>query len=206
MSMSGFKKRGFLALLAAAVLFLLIFLASCASGSKEMEVPPVTESSFSLNGADYPPVPLLQDFIDRGWKQGKSVEVTGNYTEEDGPTNLIPTGYRLTSGKYEIDAYLDVDDCRSGTKPGACRLRSLSLYGYDVESFCLDGNELAGIDRERILTVLGSPDSADEREYGVIYGYSLPEKRISEISFAFPNSLDTVAQIFVVFDLAASGE
>lgn len=208
MSLSVFKKWGFRVLVVTAVLLLLIAVAVTVAADRtgDREVTPVTEPSFALNGADYPLSPVLQDFLDRGWKQGKPVEQTGNYVEGEGPMDLVATGYLLSSGENHVNVYLNVDDCRSGQSPGACRLRSLSLYGYDVESFCLDGNELAGIDRERILTVLGSPDSADEKEYGVIYGYSLPEKRISEISFAFPNSLDTVAQIFVVFDLAASGE
>ena len=208
MSLSVFKKWGFRVLVVTAVLLLLIAVAVTVAADRtgDREVTPVTEPSFALNEADYPLSPVLQDFLDRGWKQGKPVEQTGNYVEGEGPMDLVPTGYSLTNGGSRVSAYLDVDSCRGGAEPGACPLRSLSLYGENVESFCLDGKELADVDSARITELLGEPDRVEEKPNGMIYHYSMPEKGISEITFAFPNSLDTVAQIFVVFDLAASGE
>ena len=203
MSMSGLQKRGLRVLLAAAGLLLLILIVIAVAGSKEVSSPspsPVTQPSFTLNGADYPHAPILQDFTDRGWKLGYSVEQTGHYTQGEGPTNLVSTGYRLTSGENEISVYLDVDARRDGIEPGACKLRSLSLSGSNVESFCLDGNELTEINSSRMIELLGNPYKVDEKEQSVIYHYSRPEKGISEISFAFPNTLDTVGQIFVVFE------
>jgi len=98
-----------------------------------------------------------------------------------------------------VDAYLDYDDVRGGVQPGECRLRSLSVYGCDVDSFCLDGMELATIDSSDIIELLGEPDKADEEWLGKTYTYYMPEKGISSIQFTFPGTLDTVAQIFVVF-------
>ncbi|MGM9606898.1 MAG: hypothetical protein ACI3XJ_05280 [Oscillospiraceae bacterium] len=69
------------------------------------------------------------------------------------------------------------------------------------KNFCLDGRELARIDRDRIIDCLGEPDSVEKDEQGVIYDYFMPEKGIPRISFAFPDTLDTVGQIFIVFDL-----
>lgn len=192
------KKRWLYVLLAAVILLALVLILGAAF-RPEKEVPPVTEASFALNGADYPLSPVLQDLLDRGWKQGKPVEQTGNYVEGEGPMDLVPTGYSLTNGGSRVSAYLDVDSCRGGAEPGACPLRSLSLYGEDVESFCLDGKELADVDSARITELLGEPDRVEENPNGMIYHYSMPEKGISEITFAFPNTLDTVAQIFLVF-------
>lgn len=189
MSISGFKKRGPRVLLVAVVLLLLIAIAVSAvavnTGGKK--VPPVTEPGFSLNGEEYPLSPVLQDFIDRGWKLGKSTEQIGNYVEGEGPADLVATGYLLSSGEDHVNAYLNVDDCKNGLKPGECKLRSLRLYGENVESFCLDGKELANIGSDQIVDCLGDPDSVDEEEYGKTFHYSLPENNISGISFSFLN-------------------
>ena len=202
MGISGFKKRGLQVLLVAVVLFLLIAITVVAvvGNAGGREVPPVTEPSFLLNGEDYPLSPVLQDFIDRGWKLGKSTEQIGNYVEGEGPADLVATGYLLSSGENHVNAYLNVDDCKNGLKPGECKLRSLSLYGENVDSFCVDDKELAKIDGSRIIELLGNPDKVDEKEHGVIYRYSMPEKSIYEITFTFPYTLDTVAQIFIVFE------
>ena len=189
MGISGFKKR---VLLVAVVLLLLIAIvvSAVAVNTGGKKVPPVTEPSFSLNGEDYPLSPVLQDFIDRGWKLGKSTEQIGNYMEGEGPADLVATGYLLSSGENHVNAYLNVDDCKNGLKPGECKLRSL----------CLDGQELAQVDSSHIIELLGNPDKVDEKEHGVIYRYSMPEKSIYEITFTFPYTLDTVAQIFIVFE------
>lgn len=201
MNMSVFKKQGFRVLVVAAVLLLLIAVAAAviADRNGDREVTPVTEPSFALNGEDYPLAPVLQDFIDRGWRLGKSTEQTGSYVEGEGPMDLVATGYLLSSGEDHVNVYLNVDDCRSGQSPGECRLRSLRLYGEDVESFCLNGEELASVGSDQIADRLGDPDSVDEKELGTFYYYSLPENNISRISFSFLNSSDTVGQIFIIF-------
>ena len=196
------KRRWLYALPVAAVLLILAIIILVAFRGRQEGVLPVTERSFTLNGEDYPLTPVLQDFIDRGWAQGEPVGWSGNYTEEEGPTDIIATRYYLTSGSNRVDALLDDTALRDGEQPSACRLRSLSLYGEDVDSFCLDGKELAKTDSSSIIELLGNPGKVEEEEYGVIYHYSMPEKSISEITFAFPNTLDTVAQIFIVFDIA----
>ena len=162
-------------------------------------VLPVTDPSFALNGDDYPLAPTLQDFIDRGWKRGNWIQLTGGFSEEGKPTDVVPTGYKLTSGTNSLNAYLDEDACRQGVQPNECKLRSLRLTGEDVDSFCLDGKELSNVDRSRIVELLGEPDKIEEKELGVIYHYSMPEKGISEITFAFPSGFDTVTQIFIIF-------
>ena len=165
----------------------------------QRNVLPVTEPSFSLNGEDYPLAPILQDFIDRGWKRGNWIEQIGSYSEEGGPTDIVPTGYKLTSGDNRVNAYLDVEACRKGVQPNECGLRSMRFTGEGVDSFCLDGIELSNADRSRILELLGDPDEIEEKDLGVIYHYSMPEKGISEITFAFPSGFDTVTQIFIIF-------
>ena len=165
----------------------------------QRNVPPVTEPSFALNGEEYPLAPVLQDFIDRGWKRGNWIEQIGSYSEEGGPTDIVPTGYKLTSGDNRVNAYLDVEACRKGVQPNECGLRSMRFTGEGVDSFCLDGIELSNADRSRILELLGDPDEIEEKDLGVIYHYSMPEKGISEITFAFPSGFDTVTQIFIIF-------
>jgi len=195
------KKRWFYALLVAVVLLLLLSLIIIVAFRGGKDVSPVTEPSFTLNGEAYPLTPVMQDFIDRGWKQGEPAGWGGYYSEEEGPTDIIATGYYLTSGSNRVNALLDETALRDGKQPSACRLRSLSLYGENIDSFCLDGKELAKIDSSQIIELLGNPNEVEEKENGVIYHYSMPEKSISEITFAFPNTLDTVAQIFIVFDI-----
>lgn len=193
------KKRKLYVLLAVTVLLVLaVTLFSGFRGSEEEDVPLGTKVSFSLNGKDYAIAPVLQDFIDRGWKRGKTVEEIGIYTEEKGVMSPVPTGYRLTSGSSRVNAYLDVDSCREGLQLGACRVRSLSVYGYNVESFCLNGKELTKTNSEHIVDLLGEPNSIDGNADGEIYHYSFPDDGISEITFTFPNTLDTVAQIFII--------
>lgn len=160
----------------------------------------VTEPSFTLNGEDYPLGPVLQDFIDRGWKRGNWIEQIGSYSEEGGPTDIVPTGYKLTSGDNRVNAYLDVEACRKGVQPNECGLRSMRFTGEGVDSFCLDGIELSNVDRSHIVELLGDPDEIEEKDLGVIYHYSMSEKGISEITFAFPSGVDTVTQIFIVFE------
>lgn len=95
MSLSVFKKWGFRVLVVTAVLLLLIAVAVTVAADRtgDREVTPVTEPSFALNGEDYPLAPVLQDFIDRGWKLGKSTEQTGRYVEGEGPYG---------SGRYRV--------------------------------------------------------------------------------------------------------
>lgn len=69
----------------------------------------------------------------------------------------------------------------------------------NVESFCSNGSELAGIDCERIVEFLGDPDSVRSDAYGKVYTYR-PGNNISHITADFPNSSETVSEIFVIFD------
>ena len=197
---SVFKRWWFWVLIGAAVLLLLSLLVVALFGGTA-EVTPVENPAFSLNGEDYPQSPTMQDFLDRGWKQGDSVEQTGKFSEEDGVSELIYTGYRLNYGENHISAYLVEDDVRSELKTGQCRLRSLSLYGENVTSFALNGKELANVNRENIVEILGEPDRVKNETLGAFYYYSMQERGISEIQFTFPNTLDTVGQILIVFDV-----
>ena len=194
------RRWWFWVLIGLAVLLALSVLAIFLFGGTA-EIPSVENPSFTLNGEDYPKSPTLQDFLDRGWKQGKSIEQIGNFSEKDGVSNLTHTGYRLNSGENHVSAYLAEDDIRGDLEPELCRLRSLSFYGANVMSFYLNGSELATINRESILDALGKPDGVDEQALGVHYDYSMPEQGISKITFSFPGTLDAVGQILVVFDV-----
>lgn len=212
--MSAFKKRGLLVLLAAAVLCLAVLipvLAVRGSGSSgdvskkampELPVLPAKEVSFSLNGEDYPLFPVLQDFMDRGWKLSKPNSWAGGYVDGK-PTGLIVDGYVLTNGESKVYVSLKLDDCKSGLEPGECRLKDMSIYGSDVYSFCLDGKELSTIDSKQIIDVLGEPGSVEKEKYGEFYyygNYFVRERGITEISFSFPYSAETVQQILVTFE------
>ncbi len=198
------KKCWLFAVIAAIVLALALMIEVTFQGKRD--VAPVTEPSFALNGEDYPLAPVLQDFIDRGWKQGRAVEWTGGYTEETGVTNVVPTGYKLISGNHDVNVYLDAAAHRAGVEPSICRVRSLSVYGYDVNSFCIDGKELSDIDSAGITELLGKPANVEKREYGESYYYSMPEKGIDEISFTFLYARDSVSQIFIIFEASPQGD
>ena len=197
------KRWWFWALIAVAV-GVMVWLAVLVSGrfgiAAPAEIPPVENPAFTLNGEDYPEDPIVQDFLDRGWKLGKSLQQTGNYSEEKGVSNLVVTGYRLDFGEYHVSVNLDVEDVRSGLEPEQCRIISLTFYGEHVLSFGLDGAELSDITSGEIKDVLGEPDKREELAYGgTSYRYALPEKSISEISFIFKNADAPVGQIMVVF-------
>lgn len=159
----------------------------------------VDDPGFSLNGADYPALPVLQDFIDRGWVPNGVAEFIGDYSEKDGPTNLVAGGYYLVCGEDQIKALLNMDDCQNGVHPTERRMRSLSLNGEDVTSFCLDGKELAEANREELLASLGEPDATRQLESGVIYTYFEPGNGVSEVSFSFKGTDTPAIQIMVVF-------
>lgn len=198
--MNAFRStQKILSLPALALFILTLFL--CASCSSSVGLPPVSDPCFTLNGQDYPSQPILQDFIDRGWKLGDASEHSGDYSPTDGPSNIIPTGYHLTSGECWITAYLDVEARRDGTKPEQCKLRSLSVSGPNVDSFIIDGHELIYTDPAQLEAWLGSPDSADAEDLVSTCVYSMEDRGIKEITFHFPKTLDTVGQMLIIFDL-----
>lgn len=165
------------------------------------ELPPVEDPAFSLNGEDYPKAPVMQNFLDRGWKRGKALGWTGKYSEEGGVSKLVCTSYRLNCGENHVDVSLMEEDVRSGLKPEQCRLASLSLYGSNVMSFAVDGKELSNTSGEELTSLLGGADSARTWNGGYKLYYTMPELGISSINFSFPPGNDAVGQILVAFDL-----
>jgi len=139
-------------------------------------LPAIGDVSFSLNGQDYLIYPTLGDFLESGWELGEGMEKTGDWSEEEGPYNVVTTGYYLTSGDSQVSAYLNDQMARSGEAPETCLLRSLSLYGDDVvESLQIDGHEIAGVTQEQLVETLGEPYRLLEEEYGTQYYYSFPK-------------------------------
>lgn len=184
----------------AVVAAIVLILVAVLPKTDAVEIPPVENPAFTLNGQNYPQDPILQDFLDRGWKRGKWNQKAGIYDEQGRVTNLVVTGYQLNFGEYHISAQLNVEDVRAGLEPGQCRLTSLSLYGKNVMNFSLDGKELSCVTRSEIEEILGQADEEQELSFGgATYRYAMPEKSIPDISFTFKNSTDPVGQILVVF-------
>ena len=156
----------------------------------------VADPSFSLNGEGYPHAPILQDFINRGWTPDGASSYMGDYSKEGDPSNIVIRGYNMVNGDSEIEAALDMDECRDGLEPPLCHLDSLSLIGDEVDSLCVDGKELSGITADRLIELFGEPDQIS----GAFYEYSLPEEGISHISLSFPRAEEPVAQIMIIFD------
>lgn len=165
------------------------------------ELPPVEDPAFSLNGAEYPQSPVMQDLLDRGWKKGKALGWTGGYSQKDGVTDLVCTGYRMTFGEHHVRVQLVTEDVQSGLKPAQCRLQSISLYSSDVLSFTLNGQELAGISGAELTEALGEAKRMREWNDGYTLYYAMPELGISSVDFSFPPGADTVSQIIVAFAL-----
>ncbi len=162
---------------------------------------PEEEASFTLNGVTYPQNPVLQDLLDRGWSITDVAEQQG--TSPDGvakPDVLYDTGYTLESGDYNITAYLVESDVRSGLDAGECRLRSLSVWGTDVESFNLFGQEMVGINQDELQDALGEPTTRSQNTTDFIYSYSVPKQSISDVTFSFNiKASEQVGQMLVVF-------
>lgn len=66
----------------------------------------VDDPGISLNGADYPALPVLQDFIDRDWVPNGVAEVIGDYSEPDATRQLesgvIYTYFEPGNGVSEV--------------------------------------------------------------------------------------------------------
>ena len=162
--------------------------------------PQVNNPGFSLNGADYPMLPVLQDFIDRNWVPDGVAEVIGDYSEKDGPTNLTAGGYKLVREESQIKVLLNMDDCKNGVHPTERRVRGLSFRGTAVTSFCIGGQELAAANQAQLVSILGEPDATTQYEQGIIYIYSDPERGIKEFSFSFTGADTPATQIIVAFE------
>ncbi|MCD8368169.1 MAG: M56 family metallopeptidase [Clostridiales bacterium] len=189
-----------LVLVVAAVLFTVVV--AEADQEQNLNQVPEPEASFTLNGVTYPQNPVLQDFLDRDWVITDVVEQQG--TSPDGVTKpdvLYDTGYTLESGDYHITAYLVESDVKSGLDAGECRLRSLSVWGTDVESFNLFGQEMVGINQDALQETLGEPTERSQNTTDFIYSYSVPKQSISEVTFSFNiNASEQVGQMLVVFE------
>ncbi|MCC8103868.1 MAG: hypothetical protein LIP11_17020 [Clostridiales bacterium] len=143
-------------------------------------LPTIGDVSFSLNGQDYLIYPVMEDFLENGWELGESAEQIGDWSEEDGPYNVVTSGYYLTSGSSRMAVFLDDEMIRAGEAPETCSLRSLSLYGGSaVESLQIDGHEIAGATQDELLDSLGEPTRLLEERYGTTYYYFFPERGIS---------------------------
>lgn len=179
------------------LLLALLLCAGCSSG----EIAPVSDPCFQLNGHDYPAQPIVQDFLDRGWKLGEAAGYTGNYSPEDGPYDVIPSSYYLTDGEQQVKAELSVDELRDRVKPNNCHLTGLSVYGSDVDSFAFDGHELTTTDPEQLAAWFGEPGSQKTESVGTMCNYEINDGKLTQLQIAFPATLDTTGQIFLVFDL-----
>lgn len=180
---------------------LLLALLLCA-GCSSVGAAPVSDPCFQLNGQDYPAHPVVQDFLDRGWKLDEATQYSGDYTPEDGPGNVIPTGYYLTDGEQRITVNLAVEERRDGVEPENCHLVSLSVFGSNVDSVQIEGHELTGTDPEELASWLGEPDSKETESVGTICNYEMDDGKLTQLQVAFPAALDTVGQILIVFDRA----
>ncbi|MCD8104601.1 MAG: hypothetical protein LUF35_06285 [Lachnospiraceae bacterium] len=162
-------------------------------------LPTIGDVSFSLNGQEYLIYPALGDFLKNGWALGEGMEKIGDWSEEEGPYNVVTTGYYLTSGGFQVSAYLNEQMARSGENPETCLLRSLSLLGDDaVESLQIDGHEIAGVTREQLVETLGEPYRLLEEDYSTVYYYSFAQRGI-EMMVAYYKSGSGQTQISLSF-------
>lgn len=193
---SVFRRWWFWGLMGAAVLLLLLLLVVSVFGGSSGEVPPVENPAFTLNGVEYPSIPILQDFVDRGWKVRKPYGYTGTYSEEAGVSNLTVSSCTLKSGGNHVTVYLNREDLANGVERNQCRIKSLSLYGSNVMSFTVDNSELSQITRAEIEESWGEPYKVDGDR---TLFYMLPDVG-SRISFTFKNATAAVGQIMMQFE------
>lgn len=190
-----YKRWWFWLLLIAAAAAVIIIITSIFSVPNMSELEPVTNPAFSLNGVDYPQNATIQDFIDRGWKRGKAAEHQGDYTEKDGVTGLVTTGYRLTYGENYIKVFLNKEDRQSGIDPNECVIDRLSFYSDDITSFMLGSIELTTLQKDQVIDLLGEPDKIDDDLILSYTYFSRPEEGICYLSLGFSHSSNTVEQI-----------
>lgn len=191
------KRWWFWLLLIAATAAIIVILISVFFIPDTTGLEPVTNPAFSLNGVDYPQNATIQDFLDRGWKRGNVVEHQGDYTEKEGVSDLVTTGYRLSCGESEISVFLDKEDRQDGIKPNECTIERLSFYAKNVMSFQLGGVELTTIQKDQVIDLLGEPDRVtDDCTYNY---FSRPEEGIGSLYLSFSPSSDAVLQIIVCF-------
>ncbi|MCD7715348.1 MAG: hypothetical protein LUI39_02705 [Lachnospiraceae bacterium] len=162
-------------------------------------LPTIGDVSFSLNGQDYLIYPVMGDFLENGWELGERVEQMGDWSEEEGPYNVVTSGYYLTSRNNQVAVYLDDEQIRAGEASESCFLRSLNLYGDAVESLQINGHEIAGVTREQLVEILGEPRRLLEETYGTTYYYSLLECGITMMTVNYSDTGDAQAQISISF-------
>lgn len=190
-------KRWWFWLLIAVAAAVIIILLSVFSKPNTAELEPVTNPAFTLNGVDFPQNITMQDFIDRGWKRDKVIEQQGDYTENDGVTDLVYTGYRLTYGEHYISVYLDKDDLQSGIEPNECVIDRISFFPINIVSFTLGDVELTTLQKDQVIDLLGEPDRVDD-DRTLSYTYlSRPEEGICYLNLGFSHSSNTVGQVIV---------
>ncbi len=165
-------------------------------------LPTIGDLSFSLNGRNYLIYPTLVDFLENGWELGESAEQIGDWSEEEGPYNVVTSGYYLTNGNNQVTACLDDEQVRAGEDPENCSLRSLSLYGSGdnaADSLQINGQEIAGVSQEQLVEALGEPYRLLEEPYGITYYYSFPECGITLITVNYSSTGGVQSQIMISF-------
>ncbi len=208
-----FRRKSTFLTLAAVVLVIaaMLFAAVVVREAQEQDVNqvPESEASFTLNGVTYPQDPVLQDFLDRGWEMAYVVAQVGDPPDAfTKPDILYDTGYRLESGENHISVYLVESDVRNGVDAEECRVKCISVYGMNVESFCLSGQEMVGIQEAELWEALGDPlsaeDGTDTRPYTCTYAF--PEQGIAESYFNFDRADSEVGQMMIYFDTGDAEE
>ncbi len=159
---------------------------------------------FSLNGSGFPYDPVLSDFYDRGWKQSSVASQIGDYSPEDENTEaempeMYDSGYYMNDGNSHICVLLDKNSVLDGTDTTKTPVSYLEFNGYDVDSFIIGGYELSGTTPDLLVSCLGEPESQEGNDEGITYYYTLSENPDVQISFCFPDKLDTVGEITVSF-------
>ena len=177
------------------LILLTLLLGGCAQGN-----------SVKLNGKSYSGVPTADQFLKDGWTIDDTKTLSTAAAGMDAgvflSTDESPLPFRviwLSSGDDHICIYLNDSDVNSGVILKKCRVEGVELTCGALDSFRLGGHEIVGASSSAIKDFFGEPDKIEEKELGVIYHYSMPEKGISEITFAFPSGFDTVTQIFIIF-------
>ncbi|MCD8341031.1 MAG: M56 family metallopeptidase [Clostridiales bacterium] len=199
---SAFLTIAALVLVVAAVVFAAVVVRE--TQEQDVNQVPESEASFTLNGVTYPQNPVLQDFLDRGWVIDYDV-VAQVGDPPDGVTKpdvLYDVGYRLDNGESHIFVYLVESEVRNGVDAEECRVECISVYGMNVESFCLSGQELSGIHKDELWDALGDPLSAEDGTDTSPFTctYTFLEQGIAEARFNFDRADSEVGQMMIYFD------
>lgn len=170
---------------------------------EEISAYAVKETGFIMEGEEYSPYPTVKELLIHGWKITDAALEIGDL-HEDGRISSLIDSYYLIKDDLRVCVCLNWDDLMEGKGLKECRVGS--IYLGNVDSFILDGNELAGISDEQLILMsyyngFSNKHTSVDIMTGdpcVFYSYNIANDNVENICLI---EHEDTREIKVIFDL-----